>query len=63
MIVEDPNRMLSKTLDAAAATTLPPEILDMLDSNDPFDSFNITMMEERIKINEHAKGMGFRTPS
>ena len=42
---------------------MPKEILDQLDSADPFDSFNITMMEEQLKINDRAKDLGYRTPS
>ena len=41
-----------------------PENFDrFIDKNNPYSSFNITMMEEQLKITERALDLGFRTPS
>ena len=56
-------RPASKTLQGGRMAFSPENFERFIDKNNPYSSFNITMMEEQLKITERALDLGFRTPS
>ena len=63
VFLDAPMRPASKTLEDGRMTFSPESFDRFIDKNNPYSSFNITMMEEQLKITERALDLGFRTPS
>ena len=61
--LETPRRPASKTLEGGRLAAMAENLDQFIDKNNPYSSFNITMMEEQLKITERALDLGFRTPS